>query len=43
MIHNWKRQLQEGASDIFEQQNRAVEIGSEAEAEMAQLYRQSGQ
>jgi len=43
MIHNWKRQLLEGASDIFEQSNQAVEANSEAAAQIAELYRQIGQ
>lgn len=43
MIHNWKRQLLEGANGIFEQQNQAVEVSSEAEAQIAELYRQIGQ
>jgi transposase len=42
MIHNWKRQLLEGANGIFEQQ-QAVEVSSEAEAQIAELYRQIGQ
>jgi transposase len=43
MIHNWKRQLLEGANGIFEQQHQAVEVSSEAEAQIAELYRQIGQ
>lgn len=43
MIHNWKRQLLDGASGIFEQSNQAVEANSEAEAQIAELYRQIGQ
>lgn len=43
MIHNWKRQLLDGASGIFEQSNQAVEVNSEAEAQIAELYRQIGQ
>lgn len=43
MIHNWKRQLLDGASGIFEQQNQAVEVNSEAESQIAELYRQIGQ
>jgi transposase-like protein len=43
IIHNWKRQLLDGASGIFEQQNQAAEIGSAAEGQIAELYRQIGQ
>lgn len=43
MIHNWKRQLLDGASGIFEQQNQVLELSSEAEAQIAELYRQIGQ
>lgn len=43
MIHNWKRQLLDGASGIFEQQNQAAEVNSEAESQIAELYRQIGQ
>lgn len=43
MIHNWKRQLLDGASGIFEQQQQAVETSSEATAQIAELYRQIGQ
>lgn len=43
MIHNWKRQLLDGANGIFEQSNQAVEANSEAEAQVAELYRQIGQ
>lgn len=43
MIHNWKRQLLDGANGIFEQQNQAVEVSSGAEAQIAELYRQIGQ
>jgi transposase-like protein len=43
MIHNWKRQLLDGAIGIFEQQNQATEVSSEAEAQIAELYRQIGQ
>lgn len=43
MIHNWKRQLLDGASGIFEQSNQAVEANSETEAQIAELHRQIGQ
>ena len=43
MIHNWKRKLLDEASDLFEQHNQATEIGNEAEAQIAELYRQIGQ
>lgn len=43
MIHNWKRQLLEGANGIFEQSNQAAEANSEADAQIAELYRQIGQ
>jgi len=42
MIHNWKRQLLDGASEIFEQQ-QANTIESDGEAQIAELYRQIGQ
>jgi transposase len=43
MIHNWKRQLLDGANGIFEQHNQALDVSSEAEAQIAELYRQIGQ
>jgi transposase-like protein len=43
MVHNWKRQLQEGASDLFDQQNQQADLDSDAEAQIAELYRQIGQ
>jgi transposase len=42
MIHNWKRQLLDGASEIFEQQ-QANTVESDGEAQIAELYRQIGQ
>lgn len=43
MIHNWKRHLLEGASELFEQQNQTEDLDKDSEAQVAELYRQIGQ
>jgi transposase len=43
MIHNWKRHLLEGASELFEQQNQSEDLNNDTEAQVAELYRQIGQ
>ncbi len=43
MINNWKRQLQEGASDVFESGNAATPIHNDQQAQIDELYRQIGQ
>jgi transposase len=43
MIHNWKRHLLEGASELFEQQNQGEDLDNDTEAQVAELYRQIGE
>jgi transposase-like protein len=43
MINNWKRQLMEGASDVFESGNAAAPIHNDQQAQIDELYRQIGQ
>ena len=42
MINNWKRQLMEGASDVFESGN-AAPTHNDPQAQIDELYRQIGQ
>ena len=42
MINNWKRQLLEGAGEIFEQGNSSAAAGDQ-QAQIDELYRQIGQ
>lgn len=42
MINNWKRQLLEGAGEIFEQGNSSAASGDQ-QAQIDELYRQIGQ
>jgi transposase len=43
MINNWKRQLMEGASDVFEQERQAEVTQDETQHQIDELYRQIGQ
>ena len=43
MINTWKRQLMEGASDLFEFQQRQGDRDEDAQAQIDELYRQIGQ
>ncbi|MBD1848411.1 transposase [Leptolyngbya sp. ST-U4] len=43
MINNWKRQLLEGASNVFESSSSAVSAQSDQQAQIDELYRQIGQ
>lgn len=43
MINNWKRQLLEGASNIFESSNSTAAVPSDQQAQIDELYRQIGQ
>jgi transposase-like protein len=43
MINNWKRQLMEGASDVFESGNAAAPSHNDPQAQIDELYRQIGQ
>ena len=43
MINNWKRQLLEGASDVFESGNSSSSVQSDQQTHIDELYRQIGQ
>lgn len=43
MINNWKRQLLEGASNLFEKGSEASKDNSDQQAQIDELYRQIGQ
>jgi uncharacterized coiled-coil DUF342 family protein len=43
MVHNWKRQLLEGASELFERGGKASQDAPESNAQIDELYRQIGQ
>ena len=43
MINNWKRQLLEGASNLFEKGSEASKVNGEQQAQIDELYRQIGQ
>jgi transposase len=43
IIHNWKRHLLEGASELFEQQNQGEDLDNDTEAQVAELYQQIGE
>jgi transposase len=43
MINNWKRQLLEGASNLFEKGSEASKANGEQQAQIDELYRQIGQ
>ena len=43
MINNWKRQLAEGASQLFEAQHQQSDRDEDAQAQIDELYRQIGQ
>ena len=43
MINNWKRQLLEGASNLFEKGSEASKTSGEQQAQIDELYRQIGQ
>jgi transposase len=43
MINNWKRQLLEGASNLFENGNDAKKADENQQAQIDELYRQIGQ
>jgi transposase-like protein len=43
MIHNWKRQLLEGASELFERGGKTSQVESETKPQIDELYRQIGQ
>lgn len=43
MINNWKRQLLEGASNIFESSSSTAAVSSDQQAQIDELYRQIGQ
>lgn len=43
MINNWKRQLMEGASDVFESGKAAAPGHNDPQAQIDELYRQIGQ
>ena len=43
MINNWKRQLLEGASDVFESGNSSSSVQSDQQTQIDELYRQIGQ
>lgn len=43
MVNNWKRQLTEGASDLFEAQYQQSDRDEDAQAQIDELYRQIGQ
>ena len=43
MINNWKRQLLEGASDVFASGNSSSSVQSDQQTQIDELYRQIGQ
>lgn len=43
MINNWKRQLLEGASGLFEKGNETKKADENQQAQVDELYRQIGQ
>ncbi len=43
MINNWKRQLQEAASEIFDRSNQSKAVEENQQAQVDELYRQIGQ
>ena len=43
MIHNWKRQLLEGASELFERGSKTSSVEPQTQAQIDELYRQIGQ
>jgi transposase-like protein len=43
MINNWKRQLLEGASNVFEAGGATAPTQSDQQAQINELYRQIGQ
>lgn len=43
MIHQWKRHLLDGASDLFERGEIAKKAEPETQAQIDELYRQIGQ
>lgn len=43
MIHTWKRQLQDGASELFERGSKPSSIETQTQAQIDELYRQIGQ
>jgi transposase-like protein len=43
MIHTWKRQLLEGASELFERGSKASSVEPQTQAQIDELYRQIGQ
>lgn len=43
MINNWKRQLLDGASNLFEKGSEASKAHSDQQAQVDELYRQIGQ
>lgn len=43
MINNWKRQLLEGASGLFEKGNETKKVDESQQAQIDELYRQIGQ
>ncbi len=43
VINNWKRQLIEGASEIFERDSQQHRVDSDSQAQIDELYRQIGQ
>jgi transposase len=43
MINNWKRQLLEGASNLFKNGNDAKKADENQQAQIDELYRQIGQ
>ncbi|MGV0028875.1 transposase [Phormidesmis priestleyi] len=43
MIHGWKRQLLEGASELFERGSKTSQVEPETSAQIDELYRQIGQ
>jgi transposase-like protein len=43
MINNWKRQLLEGASNLFEKDSEASKANGDQQAQIDELYRQIGQ
>lgn len=43
MIHTWKRQLLEGASELFERGSKTSLLEPQTQAQIDELYRQIGQ
>jgi transposase-like protein len=43
VINNWKRQLIEGVSEIFERDTQQRRVDSDSQAQIDELYRQIGQ